>query len=339
MRLASATPHRPLAARLALVLLLAACDSGRQPPTAAPSPLTSRIARSAIDAAPCNEPLRDGILYASDEFGYSDLMTVRVTGGARTRLTADGMGYFQPALSADGCKVAFLSTDHRRSLGLFVVNVDGTGLRRLTETMGGGEAAWSPDGTRIAFRRIVAPPGNLPSRIFVINADGTGLRQLTPDTPGFSVDGSPSWSPDGMKILFIRLEGSGPELNVINADGTAIVKIRPAGSSRLTSAAWSPDGTRIAATGYSGIPGDYSQDLYVMRADGTGATRITDDGRQLSTPRWSPDGRRIAFVRVMDGLFQLVAVGVTGQNETGLGSGQGHEALGSWTPESQRGER
>src|SRR5215469_8228266 len=57
------------------------------------------------------------------------------------------------------------------------------------------EAAWSPDGRKIAFVSI----RNSTSHIFVMNADGSEVRQLT-SGPGDNIH--PMWSPDGTRILF-----------------------------------------------------------------------------------------------------------------------------------------
>jgi len=61
---------------------------------------------------------------------------------------------------------------------------------------------------------------------------------------------------------------------------------------------WSPDGSRIAF--YSdrkfNLPDrDDNVDIYVMAADGTGLTRLTDDPASDAFPYWSPDGQRLAF--------------------------------------------
>jgi Tol biopolymer transport system component len=59
--------------------------------------------------------------------------------------------------------------------------------------------------------------------------------------------------------------------------------------------AWSPDGTRIAfvSTG----AGINDQDIWVMRADGTGLINLTPDVLHEELPSWSPDGTRLAFTR------------------------------------------
>ena len=58
------------------------------------------------------------------------------------------------------------------------------------------------------------------------------------------------------------------------------------------SPAWSPDGDRIA---FMSIV-DWNWDIYVVNADGTEQTRLTDDPGLDSSPSWSPDGQKIAFL-------------------------------------------
>jgi TolB protein len=61
----------------------------------------------------------------------------------------------------------------------------------VDSTDDGGDPAWSPDGTRLAFATF--------GEIYVIGVAGTGRQQLTNRTrPGFQ----PSWSPDGTSLIF-----------------------------------------------------------------------------------------------------------------------------------------
>jgi Tol biopolymer transport system component len=106
---------------------------------------------------------------------------------------------------------------------IYVINPDGTGLLRLTDTVYEERSpSWSPDGTRIAFMARI--DGN-DFEICVMNADGSGFQQLTFNTVP---DATPSWSPDGDLIAFIRAGGAG-QVIIMNPDTIPLVEVPLAG--------------------------------------------------------------------------------------------------------------
>jgi TolB protein len=140
----------------------------------------------------------------------------------------------EPDYSPDGARIVFVRDRQLVEAGgsideeaLFVVNADGSGLRRLTPWEAGvGTPSWSPDGTTILFRGgTVAQAPTGPSQIFVIGADGGGTRQLTFGSTAASF--WPSWAPDGERIIFTRwdFERGGLELRTMNRDGSDVAPI------------------------------------------------------------------------------------------------------------------
>src|SRR5262249_40260793 len=138
-------------------------------------------------------------------------------------------------------------------------------LTRLTAFVANSfEAAWSPDGTKIAFVSSRALDGsdaantNITQNVWIMNADGTGQTPLTRLTGGNASAFAVAWSPDGTKIAFASaraLDGSdtsvpnGTPSNiwVMNANGS-----NPTALTTLTAAsvvsdlpAWTPGGTKI----------------------------------------------------------------------------------------------
>ena len=188
-----------------------------------------------------------------------------------------------PVWSPDGSRIAFLSSRGGNRANIYVMNADGSGVRRLTtdSVFATSRYSWSPDGSRLAFAG-----GQTTGHIFVVTADGSGLTRLTSDS---AADGAPAWSPDGTKIAFVRADGSYSRIYVMNADGLAVIRLTNAGAADYDPR-WSASGSRLAFTRY--WPSDTANSgVHVMNADGLGLHRIS----QGHSPRWSPNGTRILF--------------------------------------------
>jgi hypothetical protein len=96
--------------------------------------------------------------------------------------------YYEPVFSPDAKRIAFWATRERpHTEGLFVVNVDGSGLRRIA--LHARHPAWSPDGRLLAFDRKSSGGHR---QIVVAHADGTSMRTLTGGSTG---SWRPRWRP------------------------------------------------------------------------------------------------------------------------------------------------
>lgn len=219
----------------------------------------------------------------------------QITHTAVTRKSA-----LSPSWSSNGTQIAFIGTDAWGAEGdLYVIDVDGTNIVRLTTDFSPGPPAWSPNGNRIAFSSAEGRNG---SSIYLINVDGTGLTRLTWGEDG---EGDPAWSPDGARIAFGRLvnidPGAGPletyyAIHVMNADGSHIVQLTDFGL-LVRDPAWSPDGTQIAFTCKQP---DKRYKICVMNADGSNRRQLPaptepNPCQRMIHPTWSPDGQYIAF--------------------------------------------
>ena len=134
---------------------------------------------------------------------------------------------------------------------LFLVNVDGTGLRQLTRTTGGygvfDPGGLDSTGTKVIFDsdRDMVPGGNADgnSEIYLMNVDGTGLVQLTNTTGGGGCIG-PVWTPNTQTVTFWSdrdFVGNNPDGNYevfrMTLNGTGLAQIT-AGTGGFGAAPW-----------------------------------------------------------------------------------------------------
>jgi Tol biopolymer transport system component len=98
------------------------------------------------------------------------------------------------------------------------------------------------------------------------------------------------------------------------------------------SPAWSPDGKRIAF--YSERDGN--SEIYVMNADGSAVTRLTNSKADEGYPAWSADGRTISFDSDRDGNFEIFAMNAAdGSNARALTKHPARDVSATWSPDGK----
>ncbi len=237
-------------------------------------------------------PDRQKIAFTSNRDGDPEIYVMAADGSDVQRLTRHRGADSLPVWSLDGNQIFFeRDTDPPatgplwppRSLGVYVMDSDGSNVQRVTEfdtTWG----SWSPDGERIAFT------GHFDGirEIYVMDSDGSNGQRLThtPVREGGSF--APEWSPDGQKIVFDSTRDGNFEIYVMDADGSNVQRLTH--NAKVDARpAWSPDGQRIvfhSAREGTGTRGRRDFEIYVMDADGGNVERLTFNNHADAHPDW-----------------------------------------------------
>jgi Tol biopolymer transport system component len=189
----------------------------------------------------------------------------------------------KPSWAPDGRRIAFCICDVSDG-GIDVVNIDGTGRRRLDRDA--HSPAWSPGGRKIAFVEPALDDDE--GDVVVMNTDGTDKRVAAGvDDEVAWLD--PAWSPDGEKLSFVATDAPDtgsyvvPYLAYTTNWHAEPPRVRLLSHAQAWAADWAPDGHHILFS--------YNGALRVLDLR-TQRTTFLHDG---VAGDWSPDGRRIVF--------------------------------------------
>ena len=220
-------------------------------------------------------------------------------GANQRRITLSNDLNAAPAWSPDGRAIAYTSwrkVSTGGALDVFISRIyqgvfENPTMGRTESNM---QAAFSPDGTRLAF--VSNRDGN--NEIYVMNVDGSGVRRLT-NHP--AADAVPTWSPTGAQIAFTSDRGGTPQVYVMSAtDGSSLRKI--SSESWADRATWAPAPyNEIAFAAQSG-PG---YDIKVFDLSTGMTNRLTFGEGSNESPAYSPNGRHIAFMSTRKGNSQI----------------------------------
>jgi serine/threonine-protein kinase len=242
-------------------------------------------------------------------------------GNNRVQLTRSGTNY-SPTWAPGGERILFAAAAGAAP-GIYSVNPDGSAPEQVTRPPDGAKD-YTPVsiGERIGFTRHLADGT---SRIFSVNPDGSGLLPLTPGPH----DGSFGASPTADRLAFVSTTtAGGRDIFLLDLDSGRITRLTNTPTLYKEGIAFSPDGQRIAFTRID--PGQLEA-IFVMNADGTGVTRVSQGGHYDFLPRWSPDGKRIGFTSGRDGSFGVYAMAPDGSDVVDLSqSPLQHESLWGW---------
>jgi len=217
-------------------------------------------------------------------------------------------------------RIFFVST-RSGTKELYVSDYDGMDVERLTHFNSISLfPALSPDNKLLAFSSF--------------KDKGLGLYMLDLEKKKAELlvnyegmNGPCAFSPDGKKLALVLSKDGNSEIYVMDLRNQHLERLTFEWGID-TSPCWSPTGNEIAFTSdRSGSP-----QIYIMDATGANVRRLTFQGKYNDQPDWSPRGDRIAYASMLDDVFDIVTIGVDGENALVLTSG-GNNQNPSWSPD------
>jgi Tol biopolymer transport system component len=235
------------------------------------------------------------IVFTNDRSGSWQIYTMNSDGSdvvQVTNLAPTEDDQLFPSLSPDGKQIAF-SYDTGDGPDLYIINIDGTGLRAVTTDHSSLLPRWSPDGKTLVFTGFANARHAV---IASVSADGTGNRKVLTTDLWESVGAI--YTPNGKQIVFgSQMGGFVAAVWIMNANGShprrltrATVRAQPWGIS--------PDGKHIVGYTNQDTPPALGSNVFVMNLDGSEFKGLatTSVFHHDIYPSYSPDGTKVTFV-------------------------------------------
>ena len=252
----------------------------------------------------------------------------------------DSLGVAVPELnlpsvswSSDGSRMAFTRLD-----GVLLATT-GEGGDAVQLAPLGLWPKWSGDGRQVVFMAPDVLGQPCCWDIFVAESDGSGVRQLT---NGLSLDWY-DFAENGSLIVYPTDPVTTRSLSFIRPDGTGYREFAVPGISFYQLPSLSPDGSKVAYTGYPVAqgPDGSGYEVYVSSTDGSGvAVNVSNNPGEDWWPVWSPSGDRIAFVSAPPGagfgLGSIHVVNPDGTDQITLSPPDMGVWQPAWSPEGTR---
>ena len=289
----------------------------------------------------------DGLFTAGSKPGtFANTVKATATHRDITRSAATGVTVLPD-------RIAFVSDRSNSQFDAYLMNVDGTNTRQLTN-VSAFSPAWSPSGRRILYHSYLADRYDSSGQpvsggIVSINDDGSWPRLLADNVIGEGEDvqfmQEPAMSPDGSQIALaietiprnatggLDDENSRTDIFLIDRDGAKVRRLTDTAAGVESVPSWSLDGAKLV---YVFTPAGQGGSIWVMDADGSNQKLLSSSSVDESHPSFSPDGTQIIFTSDRDGDDDIYVMNENGLNVRPLTSNNAIDRGSSWSTDGSR---
>jgi Tol biopolymer transport system component len=245
-------------------------------------------------------------------------MLTPVSANEILQLTENSEKSMLPYWSSDGEKIVYVSItpyDTEHDMQLWMMDEDGSNKTQLLNRTGKGvlpsSNPLSSDGRMLLY--ISNTTGNY--ELWVMDTTSLDRKQLTHGANLYnyffdSENWKTSWRPNSSQIVYVSATSKSNHLwKEVEIDGKKVLI-------------------------YDSLNASKDSDIWVIDADGTNNTKLTDDGKENTGPEWHPSGEKIAFCSNLTGNGGIWIMDKNGSNKKQLAEGPVHSI--SWSPDGTK---
>ncbi|KKO46303.1 hypothetical protein WG68_05900 [Arsukibacterium ikkense] len=265
------------------------------------------------------------LAFSSVRDGQSAIYIIGADGQDLRRLNQSTLWQTAPSWSPDGKAIAFFARDNSKpGVALHLMDLtDRTALIIDADGMEKGPDApvWSADGKQLAFLGSHAGQKN---DVWVVQRDGSGLQNISQQV-STRHKAHPAMSPDGRYVVYVADMRGYLALFRTDLQTGESVNLTADKPAAYETPRWSADGRRLVFASSRDDPELTRMDIFMMNADGSGVTNLSQHPHEDFNPHWSADEQRIIFTSLRSGTAQIFAYDLVSKQLMRITDNQSHD--------------
>lgn len=232
--------------------------------------------------------------------------------------------YRSASVSMNNQKMVFESNRDGNLPELYLANIDGTSLSRLTNNSAiEGSPQWSPDGKSIIYYSL-EDRASSNFDIYLLDIETMYNRKITTHS---GLDMAPIWSPNGQKIYYTSRSKGTDELRVFDLNKETD-ELFMKNIEHHYGISFSPDGSKFLAVKVY----EKNWDIVIIDLKTKSILKRFEHTAKENNPIWSSDGQAIFFASNRDNIWQIYSMNIHGNNIKNLTDGFGNSRFFTMSP-------